>query len=133
MPAFNVANRPNLPPVSPGVARPVHPLAHALRMQGMNRDNHLVHINPQEMQTLQALHGPSGINPMTGLPQFDVGEQSGTVNETGTSNYPGQTPNAQQPPRAPAPSMFGNRTMMLGAPRFNSPMMYGLGGAPNRG
>lgn len=45
-------------------------IANMLREQGEGEDKILAHINPEEAYELNMKHGSSGINPITGLPQF---------------------------------------------------------------
>ncbi len=56
--------------------------AATLAKQGRHGDTELVHVSPQELQTLHALHprGQLPINPITGLPEaFDLGGILGAV------------------------------------------------------
>ena len=41
---------------------------------GQNGDTILAHINPQEARMLKRMGGSGTINPITGLPQFDIGD-----------------------------------------------------------
>ena len=123
---------PVTPPLMPPVGMARGGIAEAVNMvasQGRGQDTMLAHINPREAQMLRSMGGVGTLNPVTGLPEYNIFKSIGNAFKSVGNAVKGAVKGIGNSVKQIVSSPVGRMIATVALAAFIGPAAFGLSGA----